>query len=843
MYTLYTEEQFKALADHTLPEITRECLEDVLLTAKAAGVREISKFSWIDPPQEAELGRATSVIRKRGLVDPDEDLTEEGMELYRVARQVTQFIDKYDYSSTRRALDVATLLVLADRYSCLTEAATVLAMMPRMGNSLYWRGDGILIWDRRWDLASKDRIAQIHLGLQAGCNDDLDFACKLFSLYETHTVGSTGSAVNDWCQHHFINAQNLALVSEARDMLVMPFMRGKKDLILRPLEYSLVPRVRLLMAVAWPDRILPLRPGNPVRFVASDSGDIGIVSRLSCGAWHERKDAIIGMMDRGYTFTDGRMRECPTANFLVEVPKFIPENEPAAIAPIFAGMRACMDPHELHARFLADQYAPIGSRVEVELSGDNGAKLVRVLQAPDAFVPNMTEPLDEDGNIVFANGVYEHRVVDTSTDSADDEDEDEVSTELDVLTHGSATEAERQMVLKPYSTHIPLLKGRWLNANRGNEATIEGWTTTNEQPLALLCAIGTGSNESTLLAEVRAGTMIDICLERDVREMDSGRLAGFMARAEGLTFPVSTADLSISLNNPGLEKLKGRNLKVAVIAPGENDSQPRVSLLSVAEVDIEGLVRSGEANGRVVEIVNGRNNQTLVQISIEHNNVVHGAMIPITGIDRMFRDDLSVGEEVTLALKRRFNEVEQARVYLPNGVQISHEERAAMQRHGITRIDDALVCSQPLPSTALHLLSQEMPRVSHFLRRLYSISHELFVKLIETPRSRSAFEDLYKEACRIRSDAAGAEPRVTRERVKDFTNEIKSKFITDSSRAKLREVLQESWKVQQGHSVAELKQRNLELQRRIERNPSRAAEFRRWIAENEQKIRDIEKPN
>ena len=140
VYKLYSKEQFiKHFPRHTSPEIERECLDDVVLKAKASGIEDIdpSRFSWLQEPSRQELDRAIRVFNERRLVDKDNDLTEYGREVSRLANRIGRFLDEYDPNSTNRALDVATLLIKADKYACLIEAITALVMMPHMGTSLY----------------------------------------------------------------------------------------------------------------------------------------------------------------------------------------------------------------------------------------------------------------------------------------------------------------------------------------------------------------------------------------------------------------------------------------------------------------------------------------------------------------------------------------------------------------------------------------------------------------------------------------------------------------------------------------------------------------------------------
>lgn len=139
VYTLYTEEEFdKIFPPHTSPEITRSCLDDVILTAKASGATNLERLPWVERPSDLELERVNQVLERRKVIDEDGDLTESGLELWRL----------------HRPLDEGSLLAFADRFGCAIEAATALAFLPRLGANIYrnyYPNEKLFRWDSRWD--------------------------------------------------------------------------------------------------------------------------------------------------------------------------------------------------------------------------------------------------------------------------------------------------------------------------------------------------------------------------------------------------------------------------------------------------------------------------------------------------------------------------------------------------------------------------------------------------------------------------------------------------------------------------------------------------------------------
>ncbi len=293
VHKLYTKEQFiKFFPSHTPPEIKRSNAESMILGAMASGVSDIENFSMLEKPESIELERALNVVKKRSIVDKDFDFTEDGREVYRLSKALSSVLDKVEYNSTQRALDVASFLMLADKYTCLIEAITAICMMPRMGNALYWgkkkikngvilwEGDGLIKWDKDLNLISKDYQIRMIDSFKAGCIDDLDFACKLYSLYEGHCFhhkfsdNYSASLIREYA----LNIDNFKLLQETRNNLIEVFSQGKKNNNVRQLDLSLVSRVRVLASLSWVDRVVSIKKGDEIQFESKEYNYIGTIS-------------------------------------------------------------------------------------------------------------------------------------------------------------------------------------------------------------------------------------------------------------------------------------------------------------------------------------------------------------------------------------------------------------------------------------------------------------------------------------------------------------------------------------------------------------------------------------
>ncbi len=182
-WLLYTEKQFgkekgeddanpdRCFDFYSQPEISRSPLEQVLLTAKKAGVASLDpkRFPWLDIPDSAELKRAANSLTAKGALDPDGDLTEHGVEL----------------SNMRSDPRVGNLLIIADRFACAYEMAAIVAVATQGLKSLF-------VFDRAWDEPTVREVRQRQTTVLAGCRDDFDAALTLMACWdEVSTAGNT----------------------------------------------------------------------------------------------------------------------------------------------------------------------------------------------------------------------------------------------------------------------------------------------------------------------------------------------------------------------------------------------------------------------------------------------------------------------------------------------------------------------------------------------------------------------------------------------------------------------------------------------------------------------------
>ena len=109
---LWSESEHRGRPIRELPEIKRLDLAEVILTIKAAGVVDLRKFRWLDPPEESVLLRAEELLTDLGAIGKDGAITE-------VGRRMLAFPVHPRYSR---------MLLAAQVHGCVYQAALIAAL-------------------------------------------------------------------------------------------------------------------------------------------------------------------------------------------------------------------------------------------------------------------------------------------------------------------------------------------------------------------------------------------------------------------------------------------------------------------------------------------------------------------------------------------------------------------------------------------------------------------------------------------------------------------------------------------------------------------------------------------
>jgi HrpA-like RNA helicase len=184
-YLFYTREEFdEDFPEHSAPDIARASLEQVVLAALAAGVRDIRQFAWMPLGEqdtarfERERERALAALTARRAIDEKGRLTAFGLELRGIPS----------------SLDIAAVFGEADRYALGVEGATLLPFLK-----LETGIQGLFRWDRTWTADHKWTVRQFQLDLVYGCEDDLELYFKIWVLWEAFGA--------DWADRHGLDSR------------------------------------------------------------------------------------------------------------------------------------------------------------------------------------------------------------------------------------------------------------------------------------------------------------------------------------------------------------------------------------------------------------------------------------------------------------------------------------------------------------------------------------------------------------------------------------------------------------------------------------------------------------
>lgn len=249
-WLLYTADQFgneqgenddnlaRVFDFYSRPEIARSPLEQVLLTAKKSGVESLdpAHFPWLDAPDSDELVRSDRSLRQKGALDPDGDLTAHGVELAGMIGVDAR---------------VGNMLIVADRFSCAVEMATVIAVATAERKGL----KALLEFDKEWDDQSLQEVRRRQAVVLSGCKDDLDAALRLSACWEE--VLAAGRAFVGMVQLH-LNKDEL---TKERDKVTMDPIADKLLLELKSAkdELELEEKLNQLSNTQLKDRIPDLR--------------------------------------------------------------------------------------------------------------------------------------------------------------------------------------------------------------------------------------------------------------------------------------------------------------------------------------------------------------------------------------------------------------------------------------------------------------------------------------------------------------------------------------------------------------------------------------------------------
>lgn len=740
VYKLYSKEEFvKYFPSHTPPEIKRSNAESMILGAMASGVNDIENFSMLEKPEKVELERAIKVVKKRGIVDKDFDFTEDGREIYRLSKALSSVLDKVEYNSTQRALDVASFLIQADRYSCLIEAVTAICMMPRMGNALYWAGDGLLKWNKDLNLISKDYQIRLLDSFKSGCIDDLDFACKLYSLYEGCFFDQKlGDSYKNWfAKEYSLNLENFKLLNETRGNLIEVFSQGKKTNTYRPLDLKLVSRIRILASLAWPDRIVSIKKEDNILFESKEYNIKGTISENCAGDWGNEKKAIIGILDQNEnnTFMEGKKVKIPVANFLIKYVELVPSNNVIDVINSFRNYSSDISSINAYSNLVSDLDIPINRRVKVDTT-------VKPFKIKSSFILNKQNSSSNNHDELFI-GIYHT--------NSNEESKSAFEVEID-----------KELRIKNEETLI-----------------LEKWVKKNNKVIGFLDRFS--NYNATYFDNLKIGDKVEAIIKRpiyNVRNNGLREIIGFIISIAGFHYSLPIENISIELENDSIKELVGQKMNLIKTGVIASSNLPVFSIVPLIEKEREELINLNEVKGYVTKITS---QGVYFHIIKEKGQFSHLVSIPTYFIKDNMKY-MEIGSEVTIKVRIKNENGEKISVDCLDDEDLSFDEIDAIKdllrkiksdksqypsftNHGIEINETELVTSETISFEHFNQSSHSYPIISYPLRTLYAKSWELKGSITGI---KKAFDELYLEVSKMKSDAKKTHYLTTQEKLKEF---------------------------------------------------------------------------
>ena len=152
---LWSRDEHSHRPTQEVPEVKRLDLAEVVLTLKAAGVDDLRKFRWLEPPDEQSLAHAEELLTDLGALKSDE-ASQEHLKITPVGCKMLAFPIHPRYSR---------MLLAAQEYGCVYQAALVAALTQ--GRDLLVRNAGRDVNSLREDLLGEKASSDFWILMRA----------------------------------------------------------------------------------------------------------------------------------------------------------------------------------------------------------------------------------------------------------------------------------------------------------------------------------------------------------------------------------------------------------------------------------------------------------------------------------------------------------------------------------------------------------------------------------------------------------------------------------------------------------------------------------------------------
>ncbi|KAF9905756.1 hypothetical protein BX616_000931 [Lobosporangium transversale] len=199
-FRLYTQwAYYNELEENTIPEIQRINLNSVVLTLKSLGINDILGFDFMDPPPAETLMRALEQLYALGALNDKGQLTKLG-------RRMAEFPGDPMLAKT---------LIMAEKYHCTEEIASIVAMLSVQNAVFYRPKDKKLHADK----------ARQNLTKPGG--DHL----TLLNIWDQWVEANYSI---QWCYENFLQHRSMSRARDIRDQMVGLMERTEVAMVSNP---------------------------------------------------------------------------------------------------------------------------------------------------------------------------------------------------------------------------------------------------------------------------------------------------------------------------------------------------------------------------------------------------------------------------------------------------------------------------------------------------------------------------------------------------------------------------------------------------------------------------------
>ncbi|KAG0364829.1 hypothetical protein BGZ54_007117 [Gamsiella multidivaricata] len=235
-FRLYTQwAYYNELDENTVPEIQRINLNSVVLTLKSLGINDILGFEFMDPPPAETLMRALEQLYALGALNDKGQLTKLG-------RRMAEFPGDPMLAKT---------LIMAEKYQCTEEIASIVAMLSVQNAVFYRPKDKKLHADK----------ARQNLTKPGG--DHL----TLLNIWE-QWVESNYSI--QWCYENFLQHRSMSRARDIRDQMVGLMERTEVAMVSNPNPADTAPIRKAITSGFFYNAARLTRSGESYRTVKSN---------------------------------------------------------------------------------------------------------------------------------------------------------------------------------------------------------------------------------------------------------------------------------------------------------------------------------------------------------------------------------------------------------------------------------------------------------------------------------------------------------------------------------------------------------------------------------------------